>query len=107
MNTLARVAFAAALIAVAPMSTANAVCNVEIYAERAYSSGSLTYLYGRRVNTDTFQYSASTTNPTLAALIFAATAQHSKVFVQGNAGVCPAAGAIRHAGSILYAFMSP
>ena len=97
----------AALTTIFSASAANAVCAVEIYADRAFSNGSVTSIYGRTGTINTFNYYGITDNPTLANLIFAATAGHTKVIISGNASSCPGSGDLRFVGVLSYAFLVP
>ena len=110
MKTLARIAFGAvfaALTTIVSMSAADATCSLEIYANRAYSNGNVTYFYGATSSTSTFSYYAGTQNATLASAVFAATAQRNKVFVTGNIASCPTTGSLRYIGTITSVYISP
>lgn len=110
MKTLARVTFGlvfAALTSIVPMSAANATCSLEIYADRAYSDGSLAYVYGSTTSLGSFYVYGDTGNSMLASLFFAATAQRTKIYVTGSAASCPTSGTSRYIGLISSAAISP
>ena len=109
MKTLAPAAFGVVFVAlttVVTMSTANASCSLELYANRVYSTGSVTSIYGTTSSVSTFSYYADTGNSMLANLLFAATAQRTKVYVTGDLAFCPTRGSLRYIGVILSAYIS-
>jgi hypothetical protein len=98
-------AFMAAIVFVP--TSAKAACNVWIYADRAYTDGSTTYVYGRPNGYDTYYYYGYTTNTNLAHLIYAATASGKRINVSANAASCPTTGSFRWFNVISYIFLSP
>jgi hypothetical protein len=94
-----------------PMS-AKAVCQQEIQADRSFSDGTNSQILGRLSsvvdgNAFTFAYFASTTNAVLASQIFAASANHNRVFIVASATACPTTGALRDMGNILQLYVNP
>jgi hypothetical protein len=103
-------AFTAGMVLV-PMS-AKAICQQEIFAERGFSDGTNTQVVGRlssgaAADAFTFIYLASTVNPTLADLIFAAVAHHNRLVIVANAQSCPTTGAVRDMGAIIQIYQEP
>jgi hypothetical protein len=103
-------AFAAGM-ALVPMS-AKAVCQQEIYADRGFSDGTNSQILGRvssavDPNAFTYVYFASTTNAVLANQIFAAAANHNRVFVVASAQSCPTTGALRDMGTVIQIYQNP
>ena len=109
MKTLARIAFGAVFAASATisMSGANASCNIEFTPIRVDSNGTNTIIFGRKVSVDAFYYRGFTTNPTIANLLIAATAQGNELLLRGDAASCPTAGTDRYIGLITLATMAP
>ena len=114
MQTRTVIGFAAAFtagMALVPMS-AKAVCQQEFYADRGFSDGTNAQILGRvssavDPNAFSFAYFASTTIPLFANQIFAATANHNRVFVVASAPSCPTTGALRDMGTIIQIFINP
>lgn len=90
-------------------TVANASCTQTIYAERAYTSGATTYLYGRTSSTAFVIWYGTTTNATLANAIFAAVAQRNRVLFNGNVATCPTpgTGSFGYVGTINYLYQQP
>jgi len=100
-------------IALVPMS-AKAICQQQIYADYSFTDGVNTLILGRPNITTPFAYQASTTNPVISSLIFAAVAHRSPVFIVGDAASCPTppttvpiAGMQLSIGNILQIFQYP
>jgi hypothetical protein len=98
-------------MALVPMS-AKAVCQQEIYADRASFDGTTTQVLGRissAVDTNAFSYAyfATTTTVTISNLIFAAVANHNRLFIVGDTATCPTTGEFRGMGNILDIFQQP
>lgn len=98
-------------MALVPMS-AKAICQQEIYADRGFSDGTGTQILGRissavDVNSFSYGYFATTTNPLLSNLIFSAVANHNRLFVVGNAQSCPTTGVFRDMGTIIQITQQP
>ena len=114
MHTRTATALVAAFtagMALVPMS-AKAICQQEVYADRAFSDGANSQVLGRvssAVDPNAFSYGyyATTTNPVFSALIFAAVANHNRLFIVGDAQTCPTTGEFRLIGNILQAFQQP
>ena len=103
-------AFAAGM-ALVPMS-AKAICQQEIYADRAFSDGANSQVLGRissAVDPNAFMYGyfATTANALFSNLIFAAVANHNRLFIVGDAQTCPTTGEFRSMGNILQVFQQP
>ena len=93
---------------------AKAVCQQQIYAEESFTDGTNTLILGRSSTAVPFTYQASTTNPVISSLIFAAVAHRNTVFIMGNAQSCPtppstvpAAGMALNMGNIIQIFQQP
>jgi hypothetical protein len=99
------IAFTAGITLV-PMS-AKAVCQQTIYADNALTDGTNTQILGRVNSTDNFAYSATTTIPVFAQVIFAAVSHRNTVIVVGNAATCPTTGDVRNMGAILVFNQNP
>jgi hypothetical protein len=93
-------------MAFVPMS-ANAACTQTIYADRAYSDGTMAHVLGRVQSADNFAYSADTTNALFAEIIFASVAHRNRLYITGNAGSCPTTGDVRDMGTILEIYQQP
>ncbi|HEY1301145.1 MAG TPA: hypothetical protein VGF07_11660 [Stellaceae bacterium] len=105
---LAATLAAAATAAMALLSTpVHASCTQIIYAERAFSTGASTTIYGRTTSTSTIIWLGTTGNPTLANLIFAAVAQRNRVQISGNATTCGTAGTLRTVGTVTSIIQQP
>src|SRR5712671_479813 len=79
-----------------PMS-AKAICQQEIYADRAFTDGTNSQILGRissalDINAFSFGYFATTTNPVFSTLLFAAVANHNRLFIVADAQSCPTTG---------------
>jgi hypothetical protein len=101
MQTRTAIGFAAAFtagMALVPMS-AKAICQQEIYADRGFSDGTNAQILGRLSSVDDV--------PLFANQIFAATANHNRVFVVASATSCPTTGALRDMGTIIQIFINP
>lgn len=109
MTTLARISLGVflALTTIVPMSAANASCLVTIYANRISATANAVVIYGSLSAQATFYYYGSTTNPIVASLLVAATSQHNRISLQGNAASCPLSGTARNIGLINLATISP
>jgi hypothetical protein len=107
-TAMALVAAFTAGMALVPMS-AKAVCQQTIYAERSFSDGGVTpsQIIGHVSTVDPFSYVATTTNPLIAGLIFAAVANRNSVFIVGSAANCPTTGNLRDMGAIIQIFQQP
>jgi hypothetical protein len=91
MQTRTTIALAAAFtvgMALVPMS-AKAICQQMIYADYSFTDGTNTLIIGHSNISTPFTYSATTTNPVISALIFAAVAHRTPVLVIGDAQSCP------------------
>ena len=86
---------------------AEAACGQTIYADRAYSTGGVTYVYGRTSSLATQIYYWNTANAVLANMIFNAVAQRNRLFVLGNATACPTTGTTLFGGTIQYMYQQP
>ena len=114
MQSQTRVGLVAAFtvgMALVPMS-AKAICQQEIYADRAFTDGANTQVLGRissavDPNAFTYGYFATTTNALFSNLIFAAVAHHNRLFIVGDAQTCPTTGEFRLMGNILQVFQQP
>ena len=98
-TAIALVAFTTGM-ALVPMS-AKAVCQQEIYADRGTFDGSTTQVLGRvssavDINAFSYAYFATSTNATFSNLIFAAVANHNRLFIVGDAQTCPTTGVSCH-----------
>jgi hypothetical protein len=98
-------------VALVPMS-AKAVCQQEIYADRASYDGTATQVLGRvssAVDINAFQYAyyATTTNAIFSNLIFAAVANHNHLFIVADMQTCPTTGEFRTMGNILELTQQP
>ena len=98
-------------MALVPMS-AKAICQQEIYADRGSFDGTTTQVLGRissAVDPNAFMYGyfATTTNAVISNLIFAAVANHNRLFIVGDAATCPTTGEFREMGNILQIFQQP
>jgi hypothetical protein len=98
-------------MALVPMS-AKAVCQQEIYADRATLDGTTTQILGRvssAVDINAFQYAyyATTTNALFSNLIFAAVANHNRLFIVADTQTCPTTGEFRTMGNILEITQQP
>jgi hypothetical protein len=114
IRTAIVVAFTAGM-ALVPVS-AKALCQQDIYADRAFSPDGTTIQVLGRVdsitdpnapNAFTFAFFAETTNALFANLIFAAVASHNRLFVIGAAPTCPTTGQFRDMGTILQIVQQP
>ena len=99
------VAFTAGM-ALVPMS-AKAICQQTIYAERSFTDGTNGQIIGHVSTVDTFAWIATTTNPVISSVIFAAVANRNTVFIVGDAASCPTTGDLRAIGNILQIFQQP
>jgi hypothetical protein len=98
-------------MALVPMS-AKAVCQQEIYADRGFTDGTNSQVLGRvssavDPNAFTYGYFATTANALFSNLIFAAVANHNRLFVVADAQTCPTTGQFRLMGNILQVFQQP
>jgi hypothetical protein len=98
-------------VALVPMS-AKALCQQEIFADRAFSDGVTTQVLGHTdstvdPNVFTYAYVAETTNALFANLIFAAVASHNRLSIVGNATTCPTTAQFRDIGTIIEMFQQP
>ena len=107
MKAIAGVVLGLVLAVLAGFSDARASCSVTVYADRAYTDGSTTYVWGRMNSLDSAFYFGVTQNSTLASLIFSATAQHSRILITGNVSTCPTSGTSRYVGILFYAYLTP
>lgn len=112
-TSIALAAVFTAGMALVPMS-AKAICQQQIYADYSFTDGTNTSILGRPNITTPFAYLATTTNPTISHLIFAAIAHRNIVYIVGDAQSCPtppttvpAAGMQLSIGNILQIFQQP
>jgi hypothetical protein len=109
MQTRTAIALVAAFtagMALVPMS-AKAICQQTIYAERSFTDGTNGQIIGHVSTVDTFAWIATTTNPVISSVIFAAVANRNTVFIVGDAASCPTTGDLRAIGNILQIFQQP
>ena len=114
MHTKTATALVAAFtagMALVPMS-AKAICQQEIYADRGFTDGANSQVLGRvssalDPNAFSYGYFATTTNALFSNLIFAAVANHNRLFIVGDAQTCPTTGEFRLMGNILQVFQQP
>jgi len=109
MQTRTAIALVAAFtagMALVPMS-AKAICQQTIYAERSFTDGTNGQIIGHVITVDTFAWIATTTNPVISSVIFAAVANRNTVFIVGDAASCPTTGDLRAIGNILQIFQQP
>jgi hypothetical protein len=114
MHTRTATALVAAFtagMALVPVS-AKAVCQQEIYADRASFDGTTTQVLGRvssavDVNAFSYAYFATTTNASISNLIFAAVGNRNRLFIVGDTTTCPTTGEFRGMGNILEIFQQP
>lgn len=100
-------------MALVPMS-AKAIYQQQIYADYSFTDGTNTTIIGRPNITTPFAYLATTTNPTISHLIFAAVAHRNTVYIVADAQSCPTppatvptAGMQLNMGTILQIFQQP
>lgn len=111
MNYLKKLALGAISLGVMAFTpiVANATCSQTIYAERAYTNGTTTYLYGRTSSTAFVIWYGSTTDDTIANAIFASVAQRNRVLFNGSTTTCPSpsTGSYGYVGTINYLYQQP
>ena len=111
IRTAIVVAFTAGM-ALVPVS-AKALCQQDIYADRAFSpDGTNVQVLGRTDTTVdptsfTYAFFAETNNALFANLIFAAVASHNRLLIVGAAQTCPTTGQFRDMGAILQIVQQP
>jgi hypothetical protein len=114
MQTRTAIGLVAALTAITALvpTSAKALCQQSIYADRAFSDGNASQILGRTdsavdPNAFTFAYFAETTNALFSNQIFAAVANHNRVFIVASAQTCPTTGQYRDIGTIIQIFQQP
>ena len=114
MQTRTAIGLVAALTAIMALvpTSAKALCQQQIYADRGFSDGTTAQILGRTdsvmdPNAFAFAYLADTTNALLANQIFAAVANHNRVFIVANATSCPTTGQFRDMGTIIQMSQQP
>ena len=101
-------AISLATMALGPVA-ANASCSQTLYAERAYTSGATTYVYGRTASTAFVIWYGNTADPTLSAAIFASVGARNRILINGNVATCPtpATGSYGYVGTLNYLYQQP
>jgi hypothetical protein len=109
MKKVMLVVFAASLMAAVILgpSSAQALCNQLLYAERSFTDGVTTQIVGRTDAVSTIIWFANTTDPELSRAITAAVSAHNRVFVQGDAASCPTTGVFRFMGNVTIIVINP